>query len=270
MSWWSRALVDLALTGYLWAAVQALLELARRAHWALPTRGIVLTAWGLHTVGLGLRGLAQGRPPMGGLHTVLSTAVWAAVLLLLWAERRYPLRALPAFVLPPAAVLGLVAAAAPEGAAARADGPGLWGHALFVVLGLGALAGNFAGGLMYVLQERALRRGRLGGVAQRLPALDVLDRFSFHALVVGFPFLTLGLALGLVSAATSFGPAWLWQPTPVVAVGTWLIYAVALYLRGAGGWGGRRAAYLAVAGFAGLVLTLGVSLLLPTRHVALG
>jgi ABC-type transport system involved in cytochrome c biogenesis permease subunit len=75
--------------------------------------------------------------------------------------------------------------------------------------------------------------------------------------------------LGVVSAALTHGSGWLWQPTPVVALGMWAVYATALYLRAGAGWGGRRGAYLAVLGFAGLVVTLGVSLLLPTRHVAL-
>lgn len=271
MIWWSRALVDLALTGYLWATVQALTELAgRRSTWPVPTRALLATGWVLHTLGLALRAIALGGPPVGGLHAALSMIVWAAVLLLLWGERRHALRALPAFVLGPVAVLSLAAAAAPEDAIFAGPGaPGRSAHALFIVLGLGALAGNFAGGLMYVLQERALKRGHILGLSRRLPALDALDRFSFHALVAGFPFLTLGLVLGTISAARAFGPAWLWQPTPVVAVATWAIYAVTLSLRAGAGWGGRRGAYLALLGFAGMVTTLSVSLLLPTRHVAL-
>jgi ABC-type transport system involved in cytochrome c biogenesis permease subunit len=269
--WWSRGLVDLALTGYLWATLQALTELTgRRFTWPVPTRALLVTAWGLHTLGLALRTLALGRPPVGGLHAVLSMIVWAAVLLVLWAERRYALRALPAFVLAPVALLSLVAAVAPEAAVFAGPGaPGGSGHALLIVLGLGALAGNFAGALMYVLQERALRRHALGGLSRRLPPLGTLDRFSFHALVVGFPFLTLGIVIGTISAARAFGPEWLWQPTPVVALATWAIYAVALSLRAGAGWGGRRGAYLALAGFVAMVTTLSVSLLLPTRHVAL-
>jgi ABC-type transport system involved in cytochrome c biogenesis permease subunit len=269
--WWSRALVDLALTGYLWATVQALAELTgRRGVWPVPTRMLLVTGWVLHTLGLVLRAIDLGGPPVGGLHGALSMIVWAAVLFLLWGERRYALRALPAFVLVPVSLLSLVAAAAPEGAVFAGSGaPGGAEHALFIVLGLGALAGNFAGGLMYILQERALKRGRIVGLSRRLPALDALDRFSFHALVAGFPFLTLGLALGTIAAARAFGPGWLWQPTPVVAVATWAIYAIILSLRAGAGWGGRRGAYLAVLGFAGMVTTLSVSLLLPTRHVVL-
>ncbi len=262
--------MDLALTGYLWATVQAVAELlGRRPAWPVPTRALLVSAWLVHTGGLLLRGVALGRPPVTGLHAALSLIVWAAVLLLLWAERRYRLRALPGFVLLPASLLGLIAAAAPEAAVFGTAGAGGMGHALLVVLGLGALAGNFAGGVMYVLQERALRRGAVAGLSRRLPPLGTLDRFSFHALVVGFPFLTLGIVLGTVSAARLYGPGWLWQPTPVVAAATWAIYAMTVSLRAGAGWGGRRAAYLALAGFAGMVVTVSVSLLLPTRHVAL-
>src|SRR3990172_9045011 len=244
MIWWSRGLVDLALTGYLWATVQALAELTgRRVAWLVPTRGLLVGAWVAHTLGLVLRAVALGRPPVGGLHGVLSTIVWAAVLLLLWSERRYAMRSLPAFVLAPVAVLSLAAAAAPEAAVFGGPGaPGEASHALLILLGLGALAGNFAGGLMYVLQERALKRGRLLGISRRLPPLDALDRFSFHALVAGFPFLTLGLVLGTIAAARAYGPAWLWQPTPVVAVATWAIYALTLGLRAGAGWGGGAGA----------------------------
>jgi ABC-type transport system involved in cytochrome c biogenesis permease subunit len=271
VTWWSRGLVDLALTGYLWAAVQAVLELmGRPQRWSVPTRAIVVTAWALHTIGLGLRALARGEPPVAGLHAALSMIVWATVLLVLWGSRRHGMRSLAAFALPPAALLGLLAAAAPDAAVSRGVGvPTLWAHAVAVTLGLGALGGNFAASLMYVVQERSLKQGRLGGLSRRLPSLESLDRLSFQALVVGFPFLTLGIVLGTVSAAWVHGLAWLWQPTPVVAAVTWLVYGLALALRGAGRWGGRRAAYLAVLGFVGLVATVGVSLLLPTRHVVL-
>lgn len=270
MTWWSRGLVDLALTGYLWAAVQAVLELTGRTRWSVPTRAVIVTAWALHTVGLALRGLARSELPVDGIHAALSMIVWAAVLLVLWGDRRHAMRSLAAFALPPAALLGLLAAAAPEAAVFRgAPVPTLWGHAVAVTVGLGALGGNFAASLMYVVQERSLRQGRLAGLSRRLPSLDSLDQFSFQALVVGFPFLTLGIALGTISAAWVHGLGWLWQPTPIVAALTWAIYGVALFLRGAGRWGGRRAAYLAVLGFVGLVATVGVSLLLPTRHVVM-
>ena len=63
MTWWSRGLVDLALTGYLSATLQALAELAgRRPAGLLPTRALLRAAWLLHTVGLGLRWIALGRP----------------------------------------------------------------------------------------------------------------------------------------------------------------------------------------------------------------
>jgi ABC-type uncharacterized transport system permease subunit len=45
-----------------------------------------------------------------------------------------------------------------------------------------------------------------------------------------------------------------------------VIYAAILAGRAAGSWQGRRAAYFALAGFATLVLTLGIGLFVPGRH----
>lgn len=270
MIWWSRGLVDLALTLYLWAAAAAVWELGRGRPGPVSPRILVPAAWLLHTGGLVLRGVAGGAPPVGGLHAALSLVVWGAVTLALWGERRPGLHALAAFVLPPAAALGLMAAAVPEAAVFRSAGVrAAAGHGLLVALGLGALAAASAAALMYLFQEQAVRQGRLAGVSRRLPPLLALDRFAAQSLLVGVPALTAGLLLGALAGALVHGPGWLWQPTPVVAGLTWAVYAGALGVRGARSWGGRRAAYLAVVGFVGLVLTLGVSLLLPLRHVGL-
>src|SRR3990172_5991414 len=96
-------------------------------------------------------------------------------------------------------------------------------------------------GYLWATVQALLRagRGRPRGTPRRLPPLAALDRFSFHALVAGFPFLTLGLVLGTIAAARAYGPGWLWQSTPVVALATWAIYAVTLSLRAGAGWGGR-------------------------------
>ncbi|HYA08083.1 MAG TPA: hypothetical protein VEG24_00740, partial [Gaiellaceae bacterium] len=48
-------------------------------------------------------------------------------------------------------------------------------------------------------------------------------------------------------------------------VATWVVWAAYLVLRSVGGWTGRRAAYLALAGF---LLVIVVRLALPATHFA--
>ncbi len=47
----------------------------------------------------------------------------------------------------------------------------------------------------------------------------------------------------------------------------WVVYAAYLHARATGGWGGRRAAYLSIAGFACLMVNYGVvNVFFPGNH----
>jgi ABC-type transport system involved in cytochrome c biogenesis permease subunit len=89
---------------------------------------------------------------------------------------------------------------------------------------------------------------------------------TYRALTLGFPFLTVGLILGALSAGRAWGSVFTFDPLAVFSSVAWLIYAATLSGRAVAGWRGRRAAYFAIVGFAVLVLTLGAGFLLPGRH----
>ncbi|MFQ5520513.1 MAG: cytochrome c biogenesis protein CcsA, partial [Candidatus Methylomirabilia bacterium] len=139
-------------------------------------------------------------------------------------------------------------------------------HVILALLGIAAFVLNFAGGLMYLLQERQLKSKRPGAFYYRLPSLETLDRMTYRALTLGFPFLTAGLILGAVWAGTAWGSVFTFDPLALFSIVSWLIYAATLSGRAMAGWRGRRAAYFAIAGFAALIVTLGAGLLLPGRH----
>jgi ABC-type transport system involved in cytochrome c biogenesis permease subunit len=119
---------------------------------------------------------------------------------------------------------------------------------------------------MYLIQERQLKSKRLGAMSYRLPDLETLDRLTYQALAIGFPFLTVGLILGALSAGAAWGSVFTLDPLVALSPMAWAIYAATLAGRAAAGWHGRRAARFAVFGFVALVLTLGAGLFLPGRH----
>jgi ABC-type uncharacterized transport system permease subunit len=139
-------------------------------------------------------------------------------------------------------------------------------HVTFVLVGLSALVLNFGGSLMYILQERQLKSRRPGQMFYMLPPLDVLDRLTYGTLAAGFPFLTAGLVLGVLSGARPDGMRSTLDPVSLISVAMWAVYAVTLAGRAVGYWRGRRAAYCAIAGFGVLLLTLGVGALYQGRH----
>jgi ABC-type uncharacterized transport system permease subunit len=100
----------------------------------------------------------------------------------------------------------------------------------------------------YLLQEKQLKKKKTAGLLQRLPALDVLDRASHRFLLAGFPLLTIGILTGLlwIGHANTSKMA---MVRNVLAYTAWILFALVLLMRSAGGWRGRRAAWGTLAGF---------------------
>jgi ABC-type uncharacterized transport system permease subunit len=142
----------------------------------------------------------------------------------------------------------------------------IWIHVVLALLGLAALVLNFAGAVMYVLQEHQLKAKRPGAFYYRLPPLETLDRLTYRALTLGFPFLTAGLLLGVLWAGAASGRPLTPDPLTLASIVMWIVYAVTLSGRAVGIWRGRRAAYFAIIGFCALLLSLGASAVFHGRH----
>ena len=265
----NAVLYDVALTAYIVATGSSLMYLVgrREGFWRL---GALMTraGWVCHTVALVVRGVELGRPPLLTLPEAVSVVIWAAVLLELWAERQYRVKVLGAFVLPVVLILGL---ALPTGLRMLVLGSGMrsawvWIHVVLALLGLGALVLNFAGAVMYVLQERQLKARRPGAVYYRLPSLETLDRLTYRTLTLGFPFLTAGLVLGALWGSAAAGRSLAFDPLTILSVLMWIVYAMTLSGRVVGAWRGHRAAYFAILGFCALLLSLGAGVLFKGHH----
>jgi ABC-type uncharacterized transport system permease subunit len=253
-------LFTVALVAYVAAAGLALAYLIQReeAVYRLTTVA-TMAGWACQTIGLIARTVQSGRPPLWSFPEAMSVAVWAAVLLELWAERQYKIKVLGAFVLPIVVVLSIPKTVAVPGLGGGALNVWITVHVVLALLGIAAFVLNFAGAIMYLIQERQLKTRRVGTFYYRLPSLETLDRLTFRTLTLGFPFLTVGLMLGAVWAGR-------FDPLILSSALAWVIYAFTLAGRAVAGWRGRRAAYFAIIGFAALVVTLGAGFLMPGPH----
>ena len=123
-------------------------------------------------------------------------------------------------------------------------------HITLIFAGYAALVLSFSASLLYLIQERALKAKRPGGLLSRLPALQVTDEIGFRSLLIGFPFMTAGLVAGMIIAQADFGRVEFRDPKILFSLLTWAVYLVLLCMRWTAGWRGRRAAYLAAGAFA--------------------
>src|ERR1700719_5040038 len=78
-------------------------------------------------------------------------------------------------------------------------------HILMIFTGYAALFLSFGASILYLLQERALKSKSASGMFSRLPALQVIDDIGYRSLMLGFPFMTLGLIAGSVVAEATYG-----------------------------------------------------------------
>lgn len=127
-------------------------------------------------------------------------------------------------------------------------------HISFILAGYAAIVLSFGASLLYLIQERSLKSKRLGGLLSRLPALEVIDEIGLRSLLLGFPFMTVGLIVGMALAQQTFGVINFFDPKIFLSLMMWAVYMVLLYTRWSSGWRGRRAAYLASGAFAAAVI----------------
>ena len=243
---------------YLAGTVLFLTYLLRRSE-TLSRVSLTVTGIGFlaHTVALVSHMATIGHAPLTSFHEALSFFSWALVAVFLWVEFRHQIHVLGSFILPLALVSLLSAAALPKQIPTL--GPVLktvWVHVTLSMLGTVGFAVAFVAGIMYLIQDGLLKSKRFNVLYAKLPPLDFLDRLNQQSIVLGFPLLTLGIITGAISAEFARGTYLSWNPEQVWALVTWIFYFAVLLGRLTVGWRAKRAAYLTIIGFAGVVLTL--------------
>ena len=224
----------------------------------------------LHGVSFLIRGFSAGHFPVTSLFESLSFYSWLLAGGYLLLELKYNIPVLGAFVSPLNLIMAVFAffVRKPAGPLPPALRSGwLTIHALTSFMGEAAFALSFVVSVVYLLQERQIKRKKMGILFRRLPPLNKLDDINYKILTIGFPFMTLGIITGAVWANYAWGSYWSWDPKETWSLITWLVYAGILHGRLTVGWRGRRAAIFSIIGFGCVLFTfLGVNLLLPGLH----
>jgi cytochrome c-type biogenesis protein CcsB len=104
-------------------------------------------------------------------------------------------------------------------------------------------------------------------IAERLPALEILDDVMYKSIAVGFAFFTIATVLGALWAAEAWGGYWSWDPKETWALIVWLNYAAWLHMRLMKGLRGTVSAWWALVGLAVTTFAfLGVNMFLSGLH----
>jgi len=233
-------------------------------------RLILLFSGVLQTLHLASRYILAGHTPITSQHEAVVFFAWATTWAYLSFRWRYTVKNFGTFVAILIFCLLLVSSFSSRDFTPLLPAlQSIWLpiHAGVSIIAYGFLSLAFCGGLMYLLQERELKSKKFGYFFSRFPSLDALDQLNNHCLTAGFVFLTLGIVTGSVWARQAWGTYWQWDPKETWSLITWFLYLVQLHQRFTVGWRGKRAAVMAIIGFAAVVFTLwGVTYLLGGVH----
>jgi cytochrome c-type biogenesis protein CcsB len=174
-------------------------------------------------------------------------------------------------ILIPLAILSLISNAITAGSEAGVEpllrGGWIYVHIPLVILSMASLSIAFISSLMYLIQEQQLKSKHPAFFYHRLPSLEVCDEISYKSLWAGFFLLTLGILTGMVWSKYLRGVYWSWDYKEIWSVITWTLYALLLHGRMLAAWRGRKAAYLAILGFALMLFTfIGVTTIFQSYH----
>lgn len=217
-----------------------------------------------HTFVIGMQTMEVRHVPFANPSRAISTFVWLLTLSYLYLELTTDERAMGVFILPIVVGLQTIPVIYPgvEYHDPVLDSPWFWVHVSSLLFAYASFALAAVLGLTYVLQFKEIKKKHLGYLYTRLPSLQILDAMNSRAVAVGWLFLTIGVAVGMIWTAQARVAApddpnlqamALNDPKIFGALLTWAVYSFAMFARRTMGWSGRRAAWLSALGF-GIVL----------------
>jgi len=222
-----------------------------------PALAAVFGGFILHVASIGLRAMDVHYLPLTQQYEAFSFFGALATLGFLIAYAKYRIASLSVFAFPLIFVMTFVANLFYDPSASippvlRSNW--IYIHTPLVFLGYAALFIAFTAAIMYLIQERALKSKHPVRFYNWLPSLDICDDLAYKSLAIGFPLITLGIITGALWAQAVWG-LWARDAKVLFSFVTWFVYMLLIFYRLIAGWRGRKAAYLSIVGFIGVLVT---------------
>lgn len=187
-----------------------------------------------------------------GLFPVASSAAVVGAGLVIVSSFYRPFEWLASLVFPFAAVMIPASLWINTGYIARPLSHGIGLHVLFSIVAYAVLALSACQAILLLIQHRQLKHGNLKGVMRLFPPIQVMESMLFDGIWLGEALLTVAIVLGFLYVDNLFAQHLVHKT--ILALMSWVIFAVLLAGRHLRGWRGLTAIRFTLAGFAILVL----------------
>ncbi|EAQ00344.1 putative cytochrome C assembly protein [Janibacter sp. HTCC2649] len=209
-----------------------------------------------------LRGWSVERWPLGNMFEFGVAASLFTMMVFVIAGTRRDLRWLGVFVVAPVLILLGLANTVwyTEAAELMPSLKSVWLiiHVTVATISVGLFAVGATVALLYLAKDRFGETTGGFRVLRALPDSRALERFAYSLHIIAFPLWTFTLIAGAIWARQAWGSYWNWDPKEVWTFIIWVVYAAYLHARVTRGWRRQSASWVAVAGFACIIINYAV------------
>lgn len=259
---------ELALTLYFAGFLLSLAGIIRKKQ-DLDKAVLILSLSGftLHSIYLLLRYIKAGQAPIFSMHEANSFFAWSILLISFLIYFTNKVKIINFNIILSFSFMFVSAFFPRNIPVLRAELKTFWIdiHALMAVFGIALFSLAFIFSILYLIQERAVKAKKFGGLESIIPSLEILDKLNYRLIFWGFPIYSIALIVGLVKYLSLLG--FLWDPKEIWSFLTWIVYLSIFYLRVKGDWRKKKAAYLTIFAFLLIIVGFfGINLLTESFH----
>ncbi len=220
-----------------------------------------------HSIFLVLRWMLASHSPTSGMFEFMALMSWSTILAFLIftlkRESYYAGIGVLALVFGIWALSGIGDPRIVQQIMPALQSPWMTIHVGLVAVGEGFLGLGFVFALFHLFKLYGKKSDRAG----MLPPAEELEKLSYRAVLVAFPFYTVGgIVAGMIWAEEAWGGWWSWDPKETFALFVWLIIILFLHGRMNKGWRGKKIAWLGLLPFLMAVANLMSNLILRGLH----
>ncbi len=143
-------------------------------------------------------------------------------------------------------------------------------HVVTAILSYTAFSVSAAYAVMYVILFKKLKTGRFDVFFQKLPNLEILEKLSTLASLIGIILLSFAIVIGIIWLPRTFTEFSYFDPKLVSTIVVWLFYGATIIAKFTGNLYGKKLVYSLLLNFIIAVLSVVISSLFHSSFHAFG
>lgn len=132
-------------------------------------------------------------------------------------------------------------------------------HVVSAMLGYSGIAISAVYGFLYYMLYNEIKSSNFGLMYERLPNLEILERLSFVAAIIGYVLLTVAIIMGAWWLPQAFPNYSRFDPKLVITTFIWIMYGAGIISKLLGKLQGKRAIIFTMIGFVLAMVSIAVS-----------